>query len=128
MGYFPEKHPVQNPQPAFSAIFTTLSVLRNPRESTPIISAISSTECLLAMRFSLLSMSVPKKHSLMNGGEEIRICISVAPACRSSFTTLAEVVPRTILSSMSTTRLPFTVSLSAFSLIFTEFSRMPWVG
>ena len=68
MGYLPVKQPEQKPQPAFSAILTTLSVLRNPRESTPMIFAISSTECLFAMRFSLLSMSVPKKHSLMNGG------------------------------------------------------------
>lgn len=80
------------------------------------------------MRFSLLSMSVPKKHSLMNGGEEIRMWISVAPAWRSNFTTLAEVVPRTILSSIRTTRLPLTVSEIAFSLILTEFSRIPWVG
>lgn len=78
--------------------------------SLPPIELISSTECLFAMRFSLLSMSVPKKHSLMNGGEEIRMWISVAPAWRSNFTTLAEVVPRTILSSIRTTRLPLTVS------------------
>ena len=41
---------------------------------------------------------------------------------------LAEVVPRTILSSIRTTRLPLTVSEIAFSLILTEFSRIPWVG
>ena len=40
------------------------------------------------------------------GGLAIRMCTSVAPASLISRTILEEVVPRTMLSSTTTTRLP----------------------
>ncbi len=58
-GYSPVKQPVQKPSP-HSASFVTLSVLRYPRESTPMICAISGIVWLHAMRFSRESTSVPK--------------------------------------------------------------------
>ncbi len=60
---------------------------------------------------------------IQEGGAEIRRCTWVAPASRSSFTMRAAVVPRTMESSMRTTRLPFTVADTGFSLIRTLFSR-----
>ena len=56
------------------------------------------------------------------------MCTSVAPASRSSCTMRAQVVPRTMLSSTSTTRLPLTVAETGFSLMRTLFSRSDWVG
>ena len=58
-GYSPVKQPVQKPSP-YSASFVTLSVLSYPRESTPMICAISGIVWLHAMRFSRESTSVPK--------------------------------------------------------------------
>ena len=54
-----------------------------------------------------------------NASSEIRMWISRAPASRSSFTICPLVVPRTIESSTSTTRLPSTASRIGLSLIFT---------
>ena len=39
-----------------------------------------------------------------------------------------QVVPRTMESSISTTRLPSTTERMGFSLMLTSFSRMAWVG
>ena len=55
-----KKQAVQKPLSPFSASFFTLSILKNLSESTPIISAISSTECLYAIRCSCEFISVPK--------------------------------------------------------------------
>ena len=47
---------------------------------------------------------------------------------KRQLTMWAEVVPRTMESSMSTTRLPSTVDLTALSLMRTLFCRCFWVG
>lgn len=73
-------------------------------------------------------MSVPKKQGFRKGGAETAKCTSLAPASRSSLTIRPQVVPRTIESSISTTRLSFTVSAMTLSLMRTAFSRWPWVG
>ena len=44
--------------------------------------------------------------AMRNGGLEMRMCTSLAPASRTILTILRLVVPRTIESSMTTTRLP----------------------
>lgn len=49
------------------------------------------------------------------GGLEMRMCTSVAPASLSSRTILDDVVPRTIESSTTTTRLPFRTDLTGDS-------------
>ena len=56
------------------------------------------------------------------------MCTSVDPASRSICTICREVVPRTMESSTSTTRRPFTVSAMGFSLMRTVFSRSFWLG
>ena len=53
------------------------------------------------------------------GGDEIRMCTSTAPASRTILMILRDVVPRTMESSMSTTRLPLRLSLTGLSLTFT---------
>ena len=49
------------------------------------------------------------------GGALMRMCTSRAPASRSIFTILRLVVPRTIESSMTTTRLPRSTSRTGLS-------------
>ena len=56
------------------------------------------------------------------------MCTSVAPAVRSIFTILREVVPRTTESSTTTSRLPFSMSFTAFSFSFTPKWRIDWAG
>ena len=63
----------------------------------------------------------------MKGGADTRKWTSAAPASRSSLMMRAEVVPRTMESSTSTTRLPFTVLDTTFSLMRTLFSRCFWL-
>ena len=58
----------------------------------------------------------------------MRTCTSVAPASLSIVTMRREVVPRTIESSTSTTRLPLTIERTAESFIFTPFSRIACDG
>ena len=53
------------------------------------------------------------------GGLEIRICTSRAPAWRTISTILVEVVPRTMESSTSTTRLPASLTRLALCLSLT---------
>ena len=61
------------------------------------------------------------------GGDETRTCTSVAPPSKSIATSWRIVVPRTIESSTTTTRLPDTSSSGLnFSLI--PCSRSPWSG
>ena len=64
----------------------------------------------LAIRFSSLPMSVPKWQVWRKGGEEMRRCTSLAPARRIDATMRAQVVPRTMESSTSTTRFPSTAA------------------
>ena len=59
-GYFSVKHPLQKPQAACGARWSSACVLRKPKLSAPVICRISSTEWWQAMRFSLSGMSVPK--------------------------------------------------------------------
>ena len=61
-------------------------------------------------------------------GDAMRTCTSFAPAALSSRTMRSEVVPRTIESSMSATRLPATSDRTAESFIFTPFSRIACDG
>ena len=56
----------------------------------------------------------------MVGGQLIRMCTSEAPAALTIFTILRLVVPRTIESSISTTRCPRSNSRTGFS-----FTRTP---
>ncbi len=59
----------------------------------------------------------------MIGGEAIRRCTSATPAARSSLTSFRMVVPRTMESSTSTTRLPSMMPLTGLNLIRTDVSR-----
>jgi hypothetical protein len=63
----------------------------------------------------------------MMGGDDTRTCTSVAPASRSTATSWRIVVPRTIESSTTTTRLPATSS-SGLNLSLIPCSRSPWSG
>ena len=56
------------------------------------------------------------------------MCTSRAPACRIMATSLRLVVPRTIESSTTTTRLPVSTSRSAFSLTLTPKCRIELEG
>ena len=56
------------------------------------------------------------------------MCTSLAPAALISFTILRLVVPRTIESSISTTRLPSRMLRTGFSLIFTPKWRIDCCG
>lgn len=58
----------------------------------------------------------------------MRTCTSVAPASRNRRTMRREVVPRTIESSISTTRCPETIPLTDESFIRTPFSRIDCDG
>ena len=58
----------------------------------------------------------------------MRTCTSVAPASLSIVTMRREVVPRTIESSTSTTRLPLTIVRTAESFMRTPFSRSSCEG
>ena len=62
------------------------------------------------------------------GGEEMRKWTSRAPASRIIRTILTLVVPRTIESSISTTRLPATTARLALCFMRTPSSRIDWVG
>ena len=64
----------------------------------------------------------------MVGGQLIRTCTSVAPDARTIFTILRLVVPRTIESSIRTTRLPSSTLRTGFSLILTPKERIDWLG
>ena len=56
------------------------------------------------------------------------MCTSLAPALRSIFTILRLVVPRTIESSTTTTRLPSSMSRMGLSFTFTPKWRIPCLG
>ena len=56
------------------------------------------------------------------------MCTSFAPALRNSWTTRPIVFPRTMESSISTTRFPRILSSTAESLIFTLSSLAPCPG
>ncbi len=64
----------------------------------------------------------------MTLGEPMRTWISLAPAERTIRTILRRLVPRTMESSMSTTRLPGKKSGSGLNFCFTPSSRLAWVG
>ena len=63
--------------------------------------------------------------SVVAGGEEMRMWISLAPASRSNPTICPLVVPRTMESSIRTIRFPSTSSRMGLSLIFTWSTRWP---
>ncbi len=58
----------------------------------------------------------------------MRRCTSVAPASRSICTSFFDVLPRTMLSSMTTRRLPSMTERSGFSFRRMPSCRMAWVG
>ena len=62
------------------------------------------------------------------GGALMRTWTSRAPARRSSDTIWRVVVPRTIESSTTTSRLPRTSSRSGLSFMFTPRWRIDWLG
>ena len=64
----------------------------------------------------------------MTGGDVMRRCTSVAPASRSIWVSVRWVVPRTIESSTTTSRLPARFSRRGFSFIRTAAARASWVG
>ena len=80
------------------------------------------------MRFSGLSMSVPYQQGAVKGGAHTRICTSAAPALRSWAMIRLLVVPRTMLSSINTTRFPVTTELMGLSFKSTPASRSSCVG
>ena len=58
----------------------------------------------------------------------MRMCTSVAPASRIAATNLRLVVPRTIESSITTTRFPANTSGRGLSFTRIPASRIAWVG
>jgi len=62
------------------------------------------------------------------GGLLMRMCTSRAPASRTIPTILRDVVPRTIESSISTTRLPSRTLRTGLSLILTPKDRIDCLG
>ena len=68
-------------------------------------------------------MSVAVVAGATKGGALTRMWISLAPAFRSSWMVRRQVVPRTMESSISTTRFPSTTERMGFSLMLTSFSR-----
>ena len=62
------------------------------------------------------------------GGQVMRRCTSRAPASRSRRTSGPVVLPRTMLSSISTTRLSSTFSLMTLYLSITPILRSESVG
>jgi hypothetical protein len=71
---------------------------------------ICSTELREAMSSQRVAISMPKKQGWQMGGAVMRMCTSRAPARRSISTTLGVVVPRTMESSTTTSRLPSRIS------------------
>ena len=107
VGYFPVKQPVQK----FSGLLTEArspSRLRYPRLSAPIKRRISWISLVEAMSSSREGKSMPKKQGNLMGGHDIRMWTSVAPAVRRVETRRRLVVPRTMESSTTTTRFPWT--------------------
>ena len=64
----------------------------------------------------------------MTGGELMRRWTSSAPASRSMRTSALWVVPRTIESSMTTSRLPSMLWRSGFNFMRTARARSSWLG
>ena len=64
----------------------------------------------------------------MKGGADTRMWTSFAPASRSRLVIWRQVVPRTMESSIITTRLPSTSLRKADSLMRTACSRLVWSG
>ena len=64
----------------------------------------------------------------MVGGQLMRRCTSAAPAARTILTILRLVVPRTIESSISTTRLPARMLFTGLSFTFTPKWRIDCAG
>ncbi len=122
IGYSLLKHPRQNPPEPSSTVLNKPSMLKYSKESAPIILHISLTVLDAPISCLLLGVSIPKWHGYMTGGELILICTSLAPAILSISTIFLLVVPRTIESSIITTRLPFRILLSALSFIRTPSS------
>ena len=73
-------------------------------------------------------MSTPMKHGKRMGGLEMRRWTSLAPARRSASMIRRDVVPRTMVSSTATTRLPRSERGSGFSFSTTPASRSDWSG
>ncbi|CAM3657538.1 hypothetical protein STAL104432_27210 [Streptomyces albus] len=71
---------------------------------------------------------MPKKHGHLIGGEEMRTCTSAAPASRSIRTSARWVLPRTMESSTTTSRLPRMTSRSGLSLSLMPSCRMVCEG
>ncbi len=104
------------------------SIERKASESTPRKRRISSTLRSWAMSWSRVAKSTPKWQGWRMGGQEIRRWISLAPASRICFIFSRVVVPRTIESSTTTTRLPATISATTLSFRRTAARRSCWVG
>ena len=71
---------------------------------------------------------MPMKQGQAIGGDAMRMCTSAAPARRSSSMIRREVVPRTIESSTSATRLPSSTCRMGLNLSLMPDSRSRWVG
>ena len=96
-------------------------MLRYSKLSASIICLISSTDLPFAIRFSLLSISVPKQQTSINAGDAILKCTSLAPAFLKVFTIPVKVVPLTIESSIKTIFLPLILFFNGFSFSATNF-------
>ncbi len=73
-------------------------------------------------------MSTPMKHGWRMGGQVMRTCTSLAPASRSMRTSGPVVLPRTMLSSINTTRRSSTFSTTTLYLSITPILRSESVG
>jgi hypothetical protein len=91
-------------------------------------SQISSTVWVAAISSSREAMSTPMKQGWRMGGQATRTCTSAAPAWRNSANSGPDVLPRTIESSTSTTRLPERLAGSGLNFIATRAWRSASVG
>ena len=78
-------------------------------------------------QLALSPVSMPEARQRW-GGDMIRRWTSAAPDWRSMATTARVVVPRTMESSTTTSRLPSMFSRSGLSFIRTAMSRISWLG
>ena len=124
IGYLPVKQARQNFSFGRLTASISPSTLRKPSVSASMCCRISSTVMRPAMSSQRVPKSMPKKQGEIMGGAAMRTCISRAPAFFSIDTTGPFVVPRTMLSSTSTTRRPSSISGSGLNFSRTPISRM----
>ena len=104
------------------------ALLRYFSESAPIRRSTSSTVRPEAISSERLAISMPMKQGHWMGGLLIRMWTAFVPARRNSSTIFRLVVPRTIESSTSTTRLPSRISRRGLNFSLMPMLRNRWFG